>query len=218
MNSPGRYHRPLGAFTLVELIIAMAVAAISLAMATDLFRSLQASYNRQEAKMERHQEVFDGLSKLFSDLTQAIISWPEVQTDFAGGVESNESPVSYLDFTSLAPSVGLDGSLGVSRPHRVSYRLEGDIGSGQGRLVRRAVPLLGKKQLSQLASQKVLCDQVKSLTLSFWDGKQQQASWSSKNSLPRRVDVFLSTKSGDWSLSIVPLASIGQVEEEEPTP
>ena len=197
----------LNAFTLIELIVALSVAAISLAIATDLFRSLRENLTRQTSKMNQQQEVFDGFSLLFSDLSQALIDWPEIETDFVGGSGGDNLPTSYLDFTALSPCQALDGSLGISRPHRVSYLVAGDVVSGQGQFVRTVVPLLGKTQLSGLTSTQVLSEQVSGLRISYWDGNEQRTDWTLKDKLPTRVDVFLSTNGGDWSISIVPQAS-----------
>ena len=106
-----------GGFTLVELLVAMAVASIMLAAMVSLFLSLNKSYTRQNAAAEVQQVTRAGVDFMAQSIRMAGLD--PVQTGTFGITVANDTSITFrADFD-------LDGSLAATG-EEISYWLNGD--------------------------------------------------------------------------------------------
>ena len=105
-----------GGFTLVELLVAMGVASIVLAMTVSLFIKLNQSYTRQNAAADVQQVVRAGVDFMAQSVRMAGLD-PNQTSNFGITVATDTS-------ISFAADLDLDGTL--DGTETVTYSLSGD--------------------------------------------------------------------------------------------
>lgn len=105
-----------GGFTLVELLVAMAIASILLAAVVSLFMSLSRSYTRQNAAADVQQVARAGVDFMAQSIRMAGLD-PDQTGNFGFTVATDTS-------ISFAADLDLDGSL--DGTETTTYSLSGD--------------------------------------------------------------------------------------------
>ncbi len=107
-----------GGFTLVELLVAMAIASIMLAAVTSLFVSLNKSYTRQNASADAQQTVRAGVDFMAQSIRLAGLN--PAQTTGFGITLATETAITFTADFDLNGSIAADGS------ETITYGLSGD--------------------------------------------------------------------------------------------
>ena len=115
-KAPGPAAAEPGGFTLVELLVAMAIASIMLAAVTNLFVSLNKSYTRQNAAADAQQVVRAGVDFMAQSIRLAGLD--PVQTGSFGITLATDTSITFL------ADLDLDGSL--DGTETITYTLSGD--------------------------------------------------------------------------------------------
>jgi len=105
-----------GGFTLVELLVAMAIASIMLAAMVSLFVSLNKSYTQQNAAADAQQVVRAGVDFMAQSIRLAGLD--PAQTGGFGITLATETSITFL------ADVNLDGT--VDGTETITYTLSGD--------------------------------------------------------------------------------------------
>lgn len=105
-----------GGFTLVELLVAMAIASIMLAAVVSLFVSLNKSYTRQNAAADVQQVVRSGVDFMAQSIRLAGLD--PAQTGGFGITLATETSITFL------ADVDLDGT--ADGTETITYTLSGD--------------------------------------------------------------------------------------------
>lgn len=155
---------PETGFTLLELLVAMAIFAISAWLAYGGLRQVLAGRDVLLPQLAAQTARWRALGLLTADLDNLA---PRPIRDALGtprpALESGGASVSLLELTRRDPARAL--LAGQPELARIGYRLE------DGRLVREVWPVLDRVQ-STVPAQQVLLDKVQSLSLQFLDGRQ----------------------------------------------
>jgi type IV pilus assembly protein PilW len=117
-KAPGPAAAEPGGFTLVELLVAMAIASIMLAAVTSLFVTLNKSYTRQNATAGAQQVVRAGVDFMAQSIRLAGLN--PAQTTGFGITMAAETAITFTADFDLNGSVAIDGS------ESITYGLSGD--------------------------------------------------------------------------------------------
>lgn len=187
-------------FTLLELLIAIAIFAIVAVLAMSGYNELLMQRERASQTMERARAVQRAMTRLTQDFEQ--LEPRPVRNATATGADpalySNTGGTYLVELT----RAGWTNPAGVSRAtlQRVGYRLE------NGKLYRDYWTVLDRS-LSNVPAQALQVDKVKSFTLRYMDfNRQWQTSWPANSTggtgmiraraLPLAVEITLTLE--DW--------------------
>ena len=115
-NTPEPAATEAGGFTLIELMVAMAIALILLAAVVSLFMGLSKSYTRQNAAADVQQVARAGVDFMAQSIRMAGLD--PAQTDDFRITIATETSISF------AADLDLDGNLGATET--ITYSLSGD--------------------------------------------------------------------------------------------
>jgi general secretion pathway protein J len=184
-------------FTLIEVLIAMAIFAILSVLAYGGLNSVMASKEQTEQSLIRLKQLQLTMSKLQRDIEQTV---NRDGKDELGGplwkMAASADSNLVLDLTRN----GWRNPAGLTRSHlqRVAYRLDED------RLIRMTWPFVDRAQDSQ-ANEIVLIDNIIAVELRFYDRQGETTdNWPTADAqasgapitLPAAVEVSL--EMGDW--------------------
>jgi len=183
-------------FTLIEVLIAMAIFAVLAVLAYGGLNSVIRSKEQTEASLTRLRQLQLTMSKLQRDIEQ--ITDRDGRDEFGGilyRLSSRADSDLLLEFTRN----GWRNPAGLTRSHlqRVAYKLDED------KLIRLSWPYVDRAQDSQ-AIETTLIDNVKEVKVRFYNGTEWQANWPDADTLtsgapvtlPRAVEVTLELN--DW--------------------
>ncbi len=197
MTSPFRPLRPgttaHGAFTLIEVLIAVAIFAVVLLAVQGIFHGALRLRNRTVESIEAARPLEQALAILRHDLANIV---PPGGT-LAGSLET--SPI--LDGMNSQPSLQFNTSVGVltdhapwGEIHRVAYTLSASTNRSAGRELHRVVTRNLLPLTQDTSEDQPLLNGVESIEFSFHDGTSWRNTWDSTNEatlLPRAIRVEL---------------------------
>ncbi len=179
-------------FTLVEIMVAVAIAALLLSTIYGVFQTVAGAKQRLDQEGENYhvaRVIFDRLSR---ELRGAYVPASHQGSRFEGG--TNAQGETYLSFTTTA-STRQGGSGGVSE---VGYLLQQDRDNPAGRKVleRSEQGLTSAAQIDQVYR---IASGIETLTLRFFDQGTWNEQWPATNPvrLPQAVEIGLQMEVGD---------------------
>jgi len=192
-----RARRAARGFTLVELMIAVAITAAIAAMVAGSFARIDRASEVARAQGERYGAARLALTRMARELSMAFISDHFDTTQFRDRPTLFRGRDDGLLFSTMSHvRLALDAK--ESDQAQVEYTLEADPDHpGDQALFRREKPRIDDEP-DRGGRKDVLCDRVRALRLQYWDRKRQEwvREWSTRstdhaNELPIRVRVEL---------------------------
>jgi len=189
-----RSHRCLGivsAFTLLELLIAVAIFAIVLAAINTVFYSALRLRNKTSAALEESLPLQHALTAMKRDLSNLVppggLLSGTLQTTVKTRMDGQVSP----DF--FTASGQLDDLVPWGEVQKISYLLRASSAGGPGRDLIRATTRNLLAIIQDPPEEQALLRGVENLTFSFYDGTQWQTSWDSavQTNLPTAIKLEL---------------------------
>ncbi len=188
-----RHFKDKQGFTLLEVLIAIAIFGIIMAVVLPTFRSVAVNVKLLEEATDETDMVVDCFARLTGDLRGLYIKQipeyqkPEFNSDpdpyrFVGGTELFESDtVPILRFTSLAHlPIGGDMRNGVAE---ITYYVDRDEATGL-KILKRADRLKFEEEFEKSAKDPVLMKGLHSLEFSYYDAEGEDAdAWDSESDM-----------------------------------
>ncbi|MFA4991188.1 MAG: prepilin-type N-terminal cleavage/methylation domain-containing protein [Candidatus Omnitrophota bacterium] len=163
------------AFTLVEVLIALAILAVVVASTLTIFKSVSKSWQRGETRSERYHNARTAAGKMAAEVSQAILS-ENGAAKFIGDKEG----VRFISFISAQG--------GMFEPAEISYWLDRD-----RNLLMRNEDTDPDYDFSTYDASDVLGDAIYELEFSYYDGLSWNDEWDSSgapgNALPKAVKI-----------------------------
>lgn len=198
-----RTYAQVRGFTLVELLVAMALLSLVMLGMASALRSMGQLEERVDARLEQADEfrIATGfLGQVLGRVSSRKLSRPVLESESAYLFVGHSEQVQWVGVMPARHGMG-----GLT-----FFRLAVE----DGALVLRFVPFEGSGAFPDWAKSdsRVLVRQVQSLGLAYEDARRAQPvwlpHWSSKEGLPERLRIDLHTAAGAWPLWIVPLRSL----------
>ena len=197
------------AFTLIEIMIAVAAFAIVLAAINTIFYTALRLRNSTTAAIEKALPMEHALGVIRRDLANLVLPGGTMSgtlstTSTSNSVAGQASP-SFYTTTGV-----IDETSPFAEVQRVSYLLVASTNNGIGKVLVRSVARNLLPSLQSLTEQEPLMTGVQTLTFLYLDGSQWKDSWDSTvastttgvtNGLPAavKVQVQLATENGSGS-------------------
>lgn len=200
---------PMGAkgFTLVELLVSMALLSMVMVGMLSVMRSMAQAQDRVEHRLDDSDDL--RVATAFIDNVMGHVSARKPQR----ALQPGESPFQFsarpqeLIWVGVMPArFGMGG--------RSYFRLALEAGQGGQALVLRFAPWDGAARLPDwsTAQSTVIAPVVTSFAMFYEDAWQPVPQWVSAwqrvDSLPARVRIELATGTGPWPLWIVPMRAL----------
>lgn len=158
-------------FTLVEILISLAILTMIVASTFTIFRSSSKSWQKGEARSERYHNARAAMGKMSMELSQAVMR-EDGLCKFIG--EKDE--VAFISFVS--------SSSGVFESAEIEYWLDGD-----RNLLLRNEDTEPDYDFSTQDKSDILADNISILEFSYYDGLYWNDSWDSDLALPKAVKI-----------------------------
>lgn len=163
------------AFTLVEVLIALAILAVVVASTFTIFKSVSKSWQKGETRSERYHNARTAVGKMAIEISEAVLS-ENSAVKFIGDKER----VSFISFISAQD--------GIFEPAEISYWLDKD-----KKLLMRNEDLEPDYDFSTYDASDILGDAIYELEFSYYDGLSWNDKWDSSqvpgNALPKAVKI-----------------------------
>ena len=198
----GRRERS-GGFTVVELIVAMSISAITLLSGYEFFQTLKRVGDSQSANLAATAGIVHSLSRIHEDLLHAVPRTESREPVFVGAnpaLEGEVETTKLLEFYSLCVGYGGGPLRSLRQLHRVSYELVRVKDSV--RLYRSAAPVVGAGQVSSSEDRGLILDRVEQIKIVFDNGETREPSFSSNEKLPAGVELTVTAYDQVWPLSV----------------
>ncbi len=196
-------HKKSRGFTVVELIVAMSISAVTLLSGYELLQALKTAGDRQTADLAAAAGIIRGMDIIRENLLHAVSRTDSQEPVFVGAnpdLANMGEEALILEFYSRCP-VGGDGEFRcLRRMFQIRYTLaktEAGI-----RLHRSITPVVGPSQASDAENQELILDRIEQITLSFHDGENLVPQFSSKKQLPLGVTITMTAYGRTWPLSV----------------
>ncbi|MBN9366746.1 MAG: prepilin-type N-terminal cleavage/methylation domain-containing protein [Comamonadaceae bacterium] len=191
-------------FTLVELLVAMALLSLLMLGMASALRSMAQTEERVDSRLEQADEF-----RVATGFLDTILGRVSVRKTTAL-LKEGESPYLFSGRPDEMAWLGImparHGAGG-----RTFFRLKLEPVEGEGALVISFLPWDGSSTFPDWskAQSRVLVHGATSLALSYEDARRPVPEWvplwSSPDGLPERVRIDLGTQSGAWPMWIVPM-------------
>jgi len=166
--------KPKG-FTLVEVLIALAIMAMIVASTFTIFRSASKSWQKGEARSQRYQNARNAVSRIGAEISQAVIN-SNALCKFTG----DKNKISFISFVST--------DSGVFELSEVEYWLD-----GAKRLLMRNDEVEPDYDFGTYDHSDILSDNISELEFSYFDGLAWLDVWNSDEAseigLPKAVKI-----------------------------
>jgi len=185
--------RQQGGFTLVEILIAVTIMALTMTAVYGIFTTLSAGkqrLDRDSAIYHSARVVYDRLGK---ELHAAYLSNANSDSQFNASQTEQNLAAFELDFSTTTVSPLLQSSHGFAK---LSYRLQQDREADDGSyvLLRRELPLDADTNDTTTTAMRLVAG-VADLSLRFYNGSAWSNDWhSDSDGLPQRVEIALVLK------------------------
>jgi general secretion pathway protein J len=188
---------PAKGFTLVEILIAVAITSFLLMAVYGIFTSVSHAKRRLDTDGQGYHQARVLFDRLGRELRGTYVNRKTIGTLFRGG--TNERGNLFLDLTTTAhtPQGGTGAGIVVvryelldDRENEVSHKI----------LIRRESPLFHDAE--NQAEGSPLATGIEEMTLGFFDGQSWLSEWDDRNgsALPQRVSIFLKIAMGERSV------------------
>lgn len=189
-------------FTVVELIVALSISAITLLSGYELFQSLRGVADRQNADRAVMVEVVHGLHRLRDDLLHALPRAEAQEPIFIGANPSLEdnAEATLLDFYALGAGPAGAGGFDLRQMQRIRYEVvkaEDALG-----LYRHAAQLGGADQAFDADAGELVLEGIERIEIAFHNGQSVETQFSSNETLPVGVDLIVAARGQVWPLSV----------------
>jgi len=162
-------------FTLVEILISLAIMAMIVASTFTIFRSASKSWQKGETRSQRYQNARNAISRISGEISQAVIN-SNVLCKFTG----DKNKISFISFVST--------DSGVFELSEVEYWLD-----GSKRLLMRNDDVEPDYDFGTYDHSDILSDNVSQLEFSYFDGLVWLDAWNSDATsgigLPKAVKI-----------------------------
>ncbi|MBU1911937.1 MAG: prepilin-type N-terminal cleavage/methylation domain-containing protein [Candidatus Omnitrophica bacterium] len=162
-------------FTLVEILISLAILAMIVASTFTIFRSASKSWQKGETRSQRYQNARNAVSRISTEISQAVIN-SNVLCKFTG----DKNKISFISFVST--------DSGVFELSEVEYWLD-----GAKRLLMRNDDVEPDYDFGTYDHSDILSDNVSQLEFSYFDGLVWLDAWNSDEAsgvgLPKAVKI-----------------------------
>lgn len=195
--------RKSGGFTVVEMIVAMSLSAVTLLSGYELFEALKRAGDTQSADLAALAEIVHGLEQIREDLRHAVPRAESREPIFVGSTpdpDKSTGPARLLEFYSLCAGQGADPFRRLRQMHRVRYELATIEGAVS--LYRSAAPVVGPGPTSSKEERAPILDHVEQVKIAFRNGQRAQPSFSSNERLPVGVELTVTAHGQVWPLSV----------------
>lgn len=163
--------RDRSGFTLVEILISLAILTMIVASTFTIFRTSSKSWQKGEARSERYHNARSAMGKMSMELSQAVMR-EDGLCKFIG--EKDE--VAFISFVS--------SSSGVFESAEIEYWLDED-----RKLLLRNEDTEPDYDFSTQDKSDILADNISILEFSYYDGLYWNDSWDSDLALPKAVKI-----------------------------
>lgn len=193
-------HRGLKAFTVVELIVAMSISAITLLSGYECFMALKQAGDRQSEDMAAIGGIVHGLGRIREDLLFALVRTESGKPTFVGSnpvVEGEKGTTQILSFYSLCSRYGDDWARGLRQICQVNY--EWVKTNDSFCLYRSIVPVVGSNPAS---GRELILDGIEQIEITFHNGEEPEDSFTSEEKIPVGVELTVTAHGQVWPLSV----------------
>lgn len=161
------------AFTLVEVLIALAILAMVVASTLTIFKSVSKSWQRGEVRSERYHNARAAMGRMDAEISQAVINENSLAV-FIGDKEKAR----FISFVSTDD--------GVFEPAEIEYWLDKD-----KKVLMRNEGADPDYDFSTFDHSDVLADNIAILEFSYYDGLLWNDNWDSgtEKLLPKAVRI-----------------------------
>lgn len=186
-------------FTLIEIMVAMAIASIILIMVYASYRSILDSIKRSSGHAEFYENVNLAIMKIDKDLANAYFTRNNKSIAFTSEESRGNSTITFaaVNHNPYMISGAPGGQSAMSDIIGVSYFLEPDTATnGLFRLIKRERTSYWEEDAGDAGSESVLLPNVVSMKFEFQRGTGWEESWDSRqtNLFPRAVKTTLVVK------------------------
>lgn len=183
-------------FTLIEVVIAVALLSLILSSVYGIFTTISATEQRLQSESDLYHQsrvIFDRLGR---ELSGSYLATSNERSAFRASNENRDD--TYLAFTSTSAIIQGAAPSGLVR---LRYELSTERNETVSRLLRSSVPLFvpDDPQKGQRLS-----SQIKQLQWRFYDGNDWQEDWDSSqsNTLPQTVEISMTLMNNDHEVSV----------------
>lgn len=190
-------------FTVVELIVAMSISAVTLLSGYELFQALKDVGDSQSTELAARARIVHGLDRLRDDLWHALVRSGSSVPTFAGANPAPEAlsqTTTLLEFYTLCPGYGSNRFPSLRQMYQVSYELVKDKESTC--LYRKAAPVIRTGPMPGDEQRELILEDVTQITLAFHNGQTFEPGFSSKDKLPAAVELTALIHEQVWPLSV----------------
>jgi prepilin-type N-terminal cleavage/methylation domain-containing protein len=190
-------------FTVVELIVALSISAVTLLSGYELFQALKDVGDNQSAELAARARILHGLDRIREDLWHAVPRSGLAAPIFVGVNRDPEAPAestTLLEFYTLCPGCGGSRFQSVRQIHQVSYELVQ--GKDSTRLYRKAAPIIRAGPMPGDEQRELILEDVTEVALAFHNGQTLETDFSSENKLPPTVELTVHVREQVWPLSV----------------
>jgi prepilin-type N-terminal cleavage/methylation domain-containing protein len=209
--------RPLRAFTLLEVMLAIAIFSVVMGAMYATWRAIINATRASQYAAAEAQRVRVTLSSLEQSLTYTekyVASGGLYWCDFKNG------PDGYLTFVSNLPeSFPRSGRFGGMQLRRVEFFIRRSNEGGNELALRQRAILREEYDKDEQEYPLVLLKNIKSMTTESWDEKKQDwtdEDWGDTNQIPKKVRMTIATENrknpndrGEEYIRIIRPASVG---------
>jgi len=168
-----RQHKVYNGFTLVEILIALAILAMIVASTFTIFRSSTRSWQKGDERTERYHNARTAIGKMSMEISQAVINENSLSR-FVGEKED----VKFISFVSTAS--------GIFELVEVEYWLDDD------RNLMRNEDIEPDYDFTTYDYSDILAEGIVLLEFSYYDGLVWSDSWDSDTiGLPKAVSITI---------------------------
>lgn len=185
-------------FTLIELLIAAAIAGLLLALVLAVYGSILNTVALQNRWRDRIMPGADALDFIVRDLACAVIPFGVTNRPFTAASAEKSENVFQMSFYSAFPT-GSSNDLRAYSVGQVSYSLRGAGGTDEFVLVRECKPFRVPSR-NVLSSGREKWRGINKLDISFFDGSSWTNQWGygkDTNALPQAARIKLVTGQND---------------------
>ena len=147
-------------FTLVEILIAMAILAVIVTSTFVIFRSSSKSWQKGEKRSERYHNARVAVGKMSAEISQAVVSENKL-SKFIG----NKEEVGFVSFVSTAG--------GVFELVEIEYWLD-----KEGRFIMRNEDIDPDFDFSTQDNSDILAENIALLEFSYYNGSTWSEAWN----------------------------------------